>query len=296
MASREEDGFLSLHETETAGQATDNRDRGAAKRAAAGSQDERSGGSKPKRAKTAARAAKEPGPTAAAILDDRRRNTISDGDGLQGPNPHTERPDAMSYSGTEDIRHEQPCRGDANTAGGLKTALVERDDFSSGTSSRSTKLIHGGVRYLQKAIMRLDFEQYRMVKEALYERANLLEIAPHLSAPLPIMLPVYRWWQLPYYWVGIKLYDLVAGSQCLKSSYVLSKSKALELFPMLRKDKLVGAIVYYDAFIEVASQLGYTYNCVIKAWGLFHVYKATYMRHHTKPYDGKKNIICYGTS
>ncbi|KAM9123984.1 glycerol-3-phosphate dehydrogenase, mitochondrial isoform 1-T2 [Pangshura tecta] len=137
------------------------------------------------------------------------------------------------------------CALDAVTRG-LKTALVERDDFSSGTSSRSTKLIHGGVRYLQKAIMRLDFEQYRMVKEALHERANLLEIAPHLSGPLPIMLPVYKWWQLPYYWVGIKLYDLVAGSQCLKSSYVLSKSRALELFPMLQKDRLVGAIVYYD--------------------------------------------------
>ncbi|NXT92274.1 GPDM protein, partial [Anhinga rufa] len=137
------------------------------------------------------------------------------------------------------------CALDAVTRG-LKTALLERDDFSSGTSSRSTKLIHGGVRYLQKAIMKLDFEQYKMVKEALEERANLLEIAPHLSAPLPIMLPVYKWWQLPYYWLGIKLYDLVAGSQCLKSSYVLSKSRALELFPMLRKDELVGAIVYYD--------------------------------------------------
>ncbi|KAG8432341.1 hypothetical protein GDO86_016835 [Hymenochirus boettgeri] len=137
------------------------------------------------------------------------------------------------------------CALDAVTRG-LKTALVERDDFSSGTSSRSTKLIHGGVRYLQKAIMNFDIEQYKLVQEALHERANLLEIAPHLSAPLPIMLPVYKWWQLPYYWVGIKAYDLVAGSQCLKSSYVLSKSKALELFPMLQKDKLVGAIVYYD--------------------------------------------------
>eukprot|EP00069_Balaena_mysticetus_P001537 bmy_03762T0 len=134
---------------------------------------------------------------------------------------------------------------------GLKAALVERDDFSSGTSSRSTKLIHGGVRYLQKALMRLDIEQYRMVKEALHERANLLEIAPHLSAPLPIMLPIYKWWQLPYYWVGIKLYDLVAGSNCLKSSYVLSKSRALEHFPMLQKDKLVGAIVYYDGDFDI---------------------------------------------
>lgn len=101
----------------------------------------------------------------------------------------------------------------------LRTALVERSDFSAGTSSRSTKLIHGGVRYLQKAIMQLDYEQvpvllfissssssllqtqpsflppcqqYKMVKEALLERANLLQIAPHLSAPLPIMLPVYK--------------------------------------------------------------------------------------------------------
>ncbi|XP_041118835.1 glycerol-3-phosphate dehydrogenase, mitochondrial-like [Polyodon spathula] len=137
------------------------------------------------------------------------------------------------------------CALDAVTRN-LKTALVERDDFSSGTSSRSTKLIHGGVRYLQKAIMKLDYEQYVMVKEALHERSNLLDIAPHLSAPLPIMLPVYKWWQLPYYWAGIKMYDLVAGGQCLKSSYVLSKAKALELFPMLKKDKLVGAIVYYD--------------------------------------------------
>ncbi|KAM9333923.1 glycerol-3-phosphate dehydrogenase, mitochondrial [Symphorus nematophorus] len=137
------------------------------------------------------------------------------------------------------------CALDAVTRN-LKTALVERSDFSSGTSSRSTKLIHGGVRYLQKAIMQLDYDQYMMVKEALHERANLLEIAPHLSAPLPIMLPVYKWWQLPYYWAGIKMYDVVAGIHCLKSSYVLSKSKALELFPMLKKDKLVGAIVYYD--------------------------------------------------
>lgn len=132
------------------------------------------------------------------------------------------------------------------TSRGLKTALVELDDFSSGTSSRSTKLIHGGVRYLQKAVMHLDIEQYRMVKEALHERANLLAIAPHLSYPLPIMLPLYRWWQVPYYWAGIKAYDFVAGRQCVKSSYFLSRSRALELFPMLKKEKLCGALVYYD--------------------------------------------------
>ena len=104
------------------------------------------------------------------------------------------------------------CALDAATRG-LKTAMVEADDFSSGTSSRSTKLIHGGLRYLQKAIMKLDYEQYKMVKEALHERGNLLDIAPHLSFPLPIMLPVYKLWQLPYYWAGIKAYDFVSGKE-----------------------------------------------------------------------------------
>ncbi|XP_021351671.1 glycerol-3-phosphate dehydrogenase, mitochondrial-like isoform X2 [Mizuhopecten yessoensis] len=129
---------------------------------------------------------------------------------------------------------------------GLKTALVEKYDYGSGTSSRSTKLIHGGVRYLEKAIFNLDIEQYRMVKEALAERANLIDIAPHLAYPFPIMLPIYKYWQIPYFWAGIKAYDFVAGKQNLKSSYYLGRKKALEIFPMLKKDKLRGALVYYD--------------------------------------------------
>lgn len=129
---------------------------------------------------------------------------------------------------------------------GLKTGLVEYDDFASGASSKSTKLIHGGVRYLQKAIFNLDWEQYKMVREALRERSNLLEIAPHLSAPLPIMLPIYKWLLIPWYWVGLKCYDLVAGTKNLKMSYFLNKKRALELFPMLKSENLKGAIVYYD--------------------------------------------------
>lgn len=129
---------------------------------------------------------------------------------------------------------------------GLKTGLVELDDFASGASSKSTKLIHGGVRYLQKAIFNLDYEQYKMVREALRERANLLEIAPHLSAPLPIMLPIYKWLLIPWYWAGLKCYDLVAGTKNLKWSYFLSRKRALEQFPMLKSENLKGAIVYYD--------------------------------------------------
>ncbi|KDN46609.1 DAO-domain-containing protein [Tilletiaria anomala UBC 951] len=129
---------------------------------------------------------------------------------------------------------------------GLSVALVERDDFGAGTSSKSTKLVHGGVRYLQKAIFELDYEQYKMVREALHERKTFLHIAPYLSDHLPIMLPVYRWWQIPYYWAGTKMYDILAGSENMESSYVLGKGKALDAFPMLKKDGLAGAVVYYD--------------------------------------------------
>ncbi|GMK55798.1 hypothetical protein CspeluHIS016_0208540 [Cutaneotrichosporon spelunceum] len=129
---------------------------------------------------------------------------------------------------------------------GLKVAMVERDDFSSGTSSKSTKLVHGGVRYLQKAVMELDYEQYKLVKEALRERRIFLETAPHLSHMLPILLPLYAWWQLPYYYAGCKMYDILAGKENMESSYWMTKGKALEAFPMLKPDGLVGAVVYYD--------------------------------------------------
>lgn len=128
---------------------------------------------------------------------------------------------------------------------GLKVAMVERDDFASGTSSKSTKLVHGGVRYLEKAVKELDYNQYALVKEALRERRYFLDTAPHLSHWLPIMIPVDKWWKAPYFWAGTKMYDLLAGSENIESSYFLTKSKALEAFPMLRKDRLVGALVYY---------------------------------------------------
>ncbi|KAF5350533.1 hypothetical protein D9756_008519 [Leucocoprinus leucothites] len=129
---------------------------------------------------------------------------------------------------------------------GLKVALVERDDFAAGTSSKSTKLVHGGVRYLQKAVFELDYDQYKLVREALHERRIFLQTAPYLSNMLPIMLPVYKYWQVPYYLAGCKLYDVLAGKENMETSYVMSKGKALETFPMLKSDGLVGAVVYYD--------------------------------------------------
>jgi glycerol-3-phosphate dehydrogenase len=128
---------------------------------------------------------------------------------------------------------------------GLKVALVERDDFSSGTSSRSTKLVHGGVRYLEKAVWNLDYNQFELVKEALRERTNFLNAAPHLTSFIPILLPLQHFWQAPYFWAGAKCYDLLAGQEANPGSYFMPRSRALEAFPMLKKS-LVGALVYYD--------------------------------------------------
>ena len=114
--------------------------------------------------------------------------------------------------------------------------------------------------------MELDYEQYKLVKEALHERRIFLQTAPYLSAMLPIMLPIYkyvhrdiacargdlrlaRYWQIPYYWAGCKMYDVLAGEENMESSYLMSKGKALEAFPMLKQDGLVGAVVYYDGML-----------------------------------------------
>ena len=83
------------------------------------------------------------------------------------------------------------------------------------------------------------------MKEALRERKYFLDTAPHLSSWLPIMIPVQKWWQAPYFWAGTKFYDFLAGSEGIESSYFLTKSRAMDAFPMLRKDNLFGALVYY---------------------------------------------------
>ena len=86
---------------------------------------------------------------------------------------------------------------------GYSVALLESHDFAGGTSSRSTKLLHGGVRYLAQGNVSL-------VREALHERQSILAIAPHLAAPLSFVMPAYAWWKLPFYTIGLKLYDLLA--------------------------------------------------------------------------------------
>ncbi|WJX42735.1 Glycerol-3-phosphate dehydrogenase sdp6, mitochondrial [Trifolium repens] len=133
---------------------------------------------------------------------------------------------------------------------GLKVGLVEREDFASGTSSRSTKLLHGGVRYLEKAVFNLDYGQYKLVLDALDERKRVIDNAPHLCHALPCMTPCFSWFEVVYYWAGLKMYDLVAGRQLLHMSRYYSRKESVELFPTLAMEgngrNLSGTVVYYD--------------------------------------------------
>lgn len=129
---------------------------------------------------------------------------------------------------------------------GLNVCLLEKNDFASGTSSKSTKMAHGGVRYLEKAIFQLSKDQLDLVIEALNERGNMLRTAPHLCSVLPIMIPVYKWWQIPYFFVGCKMYDWFAGHQSLRSSTILSKQTTAALAPMMDDSNLKASCVYHD--------------------------------------------------
>ena len=149
---------------------------------------------------------------------------------------------------------------------GLKTILIEKDDFAAGTSSKSTKLFHGGVRYLEKAVMQLDAEQFRMVYKSLHERRTLINNAPHLAHPIALLTPCFKWWEGFYYSIGLKIYDLLAGSTNLKSSQWLNKKQAVERIPNLKTDKLKSAVLYYDGqfddirytleLVKTAAELG----------------------------------------
>ncbi|MDR2112945.1 MAG: FAD-dependent oxidoreductase [Candidatus Accumulibacter sp.] len=129
---------------------------------------------------------------------------------------------------------------------GLKVALVEKNDFAEGTSSKSTKLVHGGVRYLEMAVKKCDRAQYHLVKEALFERGIFLRNAPHLANRVPLVTPLYTWWEVPYVFAGLVLYDVLAGKLGLGRSSLVGREEALRRFPMLRGEKLKAGVIYYD--------------------------------------------------
>lgn len=130
-------------------------------------------------------------------------------------------------------------------ASGLKTALVEREDFAKGTSSKSTKLIHGGVRYLQQGNIKL-------VREALRERGLLMKNAPHLVHDMKFVIPTYTWWNRLYYGIGLKVYDRLAGKLGLGKSHFHSASEASSLLPGIESEGLQGGVSYHDGQFDDA--------------------------------------------
>ncbi|HNC97421.1 MAG TPA: FAD-dependent oxidoreductase [Myxococcota bacterium] len=135
---------------------------------------------------------------------------------------------------------------------GLKVALVERDDFSSGTSSRSTKLVHGGVRYLEQAVKNGDLAQLRQVHHGLRERHRVLANAPHLARPLALLTPVFSWWEGLYYRIGLALYDAFSwGTERLPRTRWLSRREALRRMPGL-SPRIHSAVLYHDGQLDDA--------------------------------------------
>ena len=116
-------------------------------------------------------------------------------------------------------------------ARGLDVVLIEAHDFGKGTSSRTTKLVHGGVRYLEQGNVPL-------VMSALKERGLMRQNAPHLVHDLAFVVPNYSWWEAPFYGIGLKLYDLLAGKYGFGASQLLSKEETLERLPALEPEGL----------------------------------------------------------
>ncbi|HEX3877093.1 MAG TPA: glycerol-3-phosphate dehydrogenase/oxidase [Bryobacteraceae bacterium] len=141
-------------------------------------------------------------------------------------------------------------------ARGYSVLLLERHDFGKGTSSRSTKLVHGGVRYLEQGNLSL-------VMEALRERGLLLRNAPHLVRNLGFVVPTYDWWESPFYGVGLKIYNLLAGEYGFGASRILSKEQTLDRLPTLNTDGLRGGVIYFDGQFDDARLL---IHLVATAW------------------------------
>jgi len=128
---------------------------------------------------------------------------------------------------------------------GYKVLLVERHDFAKGTSSRATKLVHGGVRYLEQGNIHL-------VREALRERGLLLRNASHLAHPLQFIIPAYHYWEIPFYGAGLKVYDALAGKLSLGKSLILGRNRTTELLPNVETNGLKGGILYLDGQFDDA--------------------------------------------
>ena len=143
------------------------------------------------------------------------------------------------------------CALDAQLRG-IRTVLLEAGDFAGATSSAATKIIHGGVRYLEEAIKGADLQEYHVLVRALHERVRMLENAPHLTRKLEFLVPSYHWIDVGYLDVGLKIYDWLAGPGRISPSKYLSKEETLKRMPDLNQNGLVGSVAYADGQFDDA--------------------------------------------
>lgn len=135
---------------------------------------------------------------------------------------------------------------------GLSCALIEQQDFTAGTSSRSTKLVHGGVRYLEQAVKELDIGKYQLVTEALAERKRMLNMAPHLAWELNLITPVKQLLGVPYFRIGLGVYDFLARDQKIGASKIESKAELKKACPTINTRQLAGGVSYFDGQFDDA--------------------------------------------
>lgn len=143
------------------------------------------------------------------------------------------------------------CALDAQLRG-IRTVLLEAADFAGATSSAATKIIHGGVRYLEEAIKEADLQEYHVLVRALHERVRMLENAPHLTRKLEFLVPSYHWLDAAYFDIGLKVYDWLAGSGRIAPSEYLSQEQTLKRMPGLNREGLVGSVAYADGQFDDA--------------------------------------------
>ncbi len=143
------------------------------------------------------------------------------------------------------------CALDAQLRG-IRTVLLEAGDFAGATSSAATKIIHGGVRYLEEAIKDVDPKEYHVVVRALHERVRMLDNAPHLTRKLEFLVPSFHWLDVAYLDIGLKIYDWLAGSARISPSKFVSREETLRRMPQLNRDGLLGSVEYADGQFDDA--------------------------------------------
>jgi glycerol-3-phosphate dehydrogenase len=159
------------------------------------------------------------------------------------------------------------CALDAQLRG-IKTVLLEGGDFASGASTASTKIIHGGVRYLEEAVKGLDAKQYEVVNRALHERIHMLHNAPFATRRLEFLIPCRSWWSVAYTGFGMKLYEWIAGKASLFASRFFSRAETLKRMPGLAPQRLLGSIAYADGQFDDGRYNMALVNSLVEAGGI----------------------------